>query len=134
MLARHRNPPQRRATVQRQTGNTIRDDKIALHGQFGGSQAIAPDCSRLASPHVLALTGAVRKLLQDIYFSCQFHSSLLFHRPTFDKALDAGDEASHTVLALYANATMYELHHCFIVYMTDDSKFCAAWVQNVQAE
>jgi hypothetical protein len=85
----------------------------------------------LASSPVLALTGAVQKLLQDVYFSCQFHSLLLFHRPTFDKALDAGDEASHTVLALYANATMYELQHYIAISMADDHKFRASRVQDV---
>ncbi len=52
---------------------------------------------------------AVQELLQEVYFTCQYHSTLLFHRPTFTQGFNAGNIAQHILLAMYANSTMYVL-------------------------
>jgi hypothetical protein len=52
---------------------------------------------------------AVQELLQEVYFTCQFHSTLLFHRPTFTRGFQAGNISHHVLLAMYANSTMFVL-------------------------
>lgn len=52
---------------------------------------------------------AVQELLQEVYFTCQFHSTLLFHQPTFAQDFKDGHANQHVLLAMYANATMYVL-------------------------
>ncbi|KIV83980.1 hypothetical protein PV11_05960 [Exophiala sideris] len=53
------------------------------------------------------LPSAVQELLQEVYFTCQFHSTLLFHQPTFAQDFKDGHVDQHVLLAMYANATMY---------------------------
>lgn len=55
------------------------------------------------------LSPAVQQLLQEVYFTCQFHSTLLFHQPTFAQDFKDGCVDQHVLLAIYANATMYVL-------------------------
>jgi hypothetical protein len=52
------------------------------------------------------LSTEVQDLLQEIYFTCQFHASMLFHRPTFICAFEAGQVPRYVLLALYSNSIM----------------------------
>lgn len=72
---------------------------IPLHGE----QAPVDD---LMATLDFDLSAEVRDLLQEIYFTCQFHASMLFHRPTFLRAFETGQVPSHVLLALYSSATM----------------------------
>ncbi|KEF52228.1 uncharacterized protein A1O9_11855 [Exophiala aquamarina CBS 119918] len=46
------------------------------------------------------VSDTAHRLLQETYFTCMFHSSLIFHRPSFSKAFSKGELAHHTILAL----------------------------------
>ncbi|KUJ09191.1 uncharacterized protein LY89DRAFT_763921 [Mollisia scopiformis] len=56
---------------------------------------------------VLQISVPVQTLLQDVYFSCMFNSTLVFHRPTFSNALKTGCVSRHVLLAVYASATIF---------------------------
>ena len=52
------------------------------------------------------LSTPVQTLLQDVYFTCMFNSTLVFHRPTFSRAFQDQRVPRHVLLAMYASATM----------------------------
>ena len=54
----------------------------------------------------LQLPQAVHQLLQEVYFTCMFNSTLIFHRPTFTQSFEEKNVPQHTLLAMYASATM----------------------------
>lgn len=59
----------------------------------------------MAAPDI-EISPQAHDFLQEIYFTCQFHSTLLFHRPTFFRAFEEGHVNQHVLLAMYANSTM----------------------------
>ena len=54
----------------------------------------------------LQLSLAVQTLLQDVYFTCMFNSTLILHRPSFSRAFQEERVPQHVLLAVYASATM----------------------------
>ncbi|KIY01449.1 uncharacterized protein Z520_03001 [Fonsecaea multimorphosa CBS 102226] len=56
---------------------------------------------------VLPLSRSQEKFLQDVYFTCMFNSTLVFHRPTFSGAWEDGRLPRHVLLAVYATATIF---------------------------
>jgi hypothetical protein len=66
-------------------------------------EAINESCIEISN----SLSKPVRRLFVDVYFTCMYNSSLLFHRPTFSVQIEAGNVPGYLLLAIYATATMY---------------------------
>ena len=66
---------------------------IASRGPILDSELFSVDC-------------AAQRILINVFFDCAFNSSLIFHRPTFERRLIDGDVALHILGAIYAMATM----------------------------
>lgn len=116
-LAALRAPPSRRL-LGRTTLKATRDDRRSgscspsapLRSMRTGDPTNAGACeSATTGADIHQLPSAVQQLLQEIYFTCQFHSTLLFLQPTFAQDFKDGHVAQHVLLAMYANATMYVL-------------------------
>ena len=54
----------------------------------------------------LGTSAEVQDFLQNIYFTCQFHATLLFHRPTFLRDFEEEQVPQPVLFALFANAVM----------------------------
>lgn len=54
----------------------------------------------------LEVSAEVQDFLQEIYFSHQFHATLLFHPPTFLRMFEAGQVPQPLLFALFSNSTM----------------------------
>ena len=56
----------------------------------------------------------LQKLLLDTYFICVFNSSLIFHRPTFEREWSDGRLPQHALLATCAFATKYGMNSSYL--------------------
>lgn len=65
-----------------------------------GNTTSSPD-----SVNAMALPLPVQNLLQRVYFTCMFNSTMLFHPPTFYRQFEEGNVPTHNLLAVYAIAT-----------------------------
>ena len=115
MLAALRAPPEKR-----RSGHNPSTSQRALHNRHF-QQSRANISRRYSTPPGDAeqdlvdgvitapdaeLSTEVQDLLQEIYFTCQFHASMLFHRPTFLRAFETGQVPRYVLHALYSNSIM----------------------------
>ena len=116
-LAALRAPPSKRLSGRTALKATRREPRsgscspsVSLRSIRTGEPIKAGACeSETTAAEIHQLSSAAQELLQEIYFTCQFHSTLLFLQPTFAQDFKDGHVAQHVLLAMYANATMYVL-------------------------
>ena len=63
------------------------------------------DVSSTSGKQDIQLSIPVQELLQEVYFTCMFNSTLIFHRPTFRRGFEEKKLPRYLLLAMYASAT-----------------------------
>lgn len=63
------------------------------------------DSSSASGKLDIPLSIPVQELLQEVYFTCMFNSTLIFHRPSFSRAFEEKKLPRYLLLAMYASAT-----------------------------
>ena len=73
---------------------------------YTGNESTASHGDRQDALGGIQLSKTAERFLQDVYFTCMFNSTLVFHRPSFSRAWEEGRLPMHVLLAVYATATM----------------------------
>ena len=99
-------PSSSAATTVRATSGPV-GGFVSIASQSPGTTADAAGQSHSCSTVVSSLCASLQRLLIDTYFSHMYNASLIYHQESFLRDFHAGAVPRHSLLAVFASATVY---------------------------